>query len=71
MGYAALRVRYFRMQYHRYYDKYEQVYKDYKVIKAELDKIKKIVPDGGRKRWFDDEQVGEIDAKSGKTNNDT
>ena len=55
MGYAAVRVRWFRMRFHNYQDKYEQLYKDYKVIKAELDTIKKIKPDGG---WFRDGGMG-------------
>lgn len=61
MGYAALRVRYFRFQYNRYYEKYAEVYTDYKKIKAELDTIKKTVkPDGG---WFRDEGMGNIRAE--------
>lgn len=55
MGYAAIRVRYFRMRFHTYQDKYEQIYKEYKVIKAELDKVKNVKPDG----WFRDESLNE------------
>lgn len=57
MGYAASRVRYFRFQYNRYYDKYSQIYTDYKKVKAELDKFKKIEPDGGRGGWFRGEEI--------------
>ena len=60
LGFAFLRVRYFRHQYNKYYDKYSEVYTEYKEIKAELDSLKKkVVPDGGRGGWFRDEPISE------------
>lgn len=58
MGYAAIRVRWFRTRFHTYQNKYEQVYREYKTIKAELDALKKIKPDGRKGGWFRDVEEG-------------